>query len=231
MKRFISVILAFVMLFTVATNVSAVSDRVYSEPVVCEKGDRITIPVKIEGNSGFMGFAVIVNYDKEVFTPVSVSKGTMLTGIFNDSIETSADNSFKVVYTGSGDVEGDGELFSVVFDVADNASGKYDISLSYSQADTFKEGWTDANFNCEPVSVSVSYVEPETEPTTAQPDGPTEEPTEETTEDSTQPQDTHDVSQKLSERIRAWVNGLPVPLNIVLGVFALPFAWIVSIFE
>ena len=86
MKRFISVILAFVMALTVATNVSAVSDRVYSEPVVCEKGDRITIPVKIEGNSGFMGFAVIVNYDKEVFTPVSVSKGAMLTGIFNDSI-------------------------------------------------------------------------------------------------------------------------------------------------
>lgn len=231
MKRFISVILAFVMLFTVATNVSAFSNRVYSEPVVCEKGDRITIPVKIEGNSGFMGFAVIVNYDKEVFTPVSVSKGEMLKGIFNDSIATSSDNTFKVVFTGTEDFTDDFILFNMVFDVADNVSGKYDISLSYSQADTFKEGWADVNFNCEPVSVSVSYVEPETEPTTAQPEEPTEEPKEETTEDSTQPQDTPDVSQKLSERIRAWVNGLPVPLNIILGIFVLPFAWIVSIFE
>ncbi|MBR2471442.1 MAG: hypothetical protein IKB55_02040 [Clostridia bacterium] len=231
MKRFISAILAFVMLFTVATNVSAVSDRVYSEPVVCEKGDRITIPIKIEGNSGFMGFAVIVSYDKDIFTPVSVSKGEMLKGIFNDSISTSSDNTFKAVFTGTENFTDDCILFNMVFDVADNVSGKYDISLSYSQPDTFKEGWADVNFNCEPISVSVSYVEPETELTTVQPEEPTEEPEEETTEAPTQPQDTPDVSQKLSERIRAWANGLPVPLNIILVIFALPFAWIVSIFE
>lgn len=231
MKRFISVILAFVMALTVATNVSAVSDRVYSEPVVCEKGDRITIPVKIEGNGGFMGFAVIVSYDKDIFKPVSVSKGEMLKGIFNDSISTLADNTFKVVFTGTEDFTDDCVLFNMVFDVADNISGKYDISLSYSQADTFKEGWADVNFNCEPISVSVSYVEPETEPTTTQPDEPTEDPEEETTEDSTQPQDTPNVSQKLSVTIKNWVNGLPIPLNIILGIFALPFAWIVSIFE
>lgn len=231
MKRFISAILAAVIVFTVATNVSAVSDRVYSDAVVCEKGDQITIPVKIENNNGFMGFAVIVSYNSDVMTPVSVSVGAMLKGIFNDSISTSTDNTFKVIFTGTEDFTADGVLFNMVFDVADNVSGKYSVDLAFSPEDTFKEGWADVSFNCEPVSVSVSYVEPETELTTAQPEEPTEEPEEETTEDPTQPQDTPDVSQKFSERIRAWINGLPVPLNIILGIFALPFAWIVSIFE
>lgn len=233
MKRLISAILFAVMLFTVTTNVSAVSDRVYSEAVVCEKGEQITIPVKIENNSGFMGFAVIVSYNSEVMIPISVSAGEMLKGVFNDSISTSSDNTFKVVFTGTEDFTADGVLFNMVFDVADDVSGKYSIDLILSQEDTFKEGWEDVTFNCEPVSVSISYVEPETEPTTVQTEEPTtqETPNEEPTEEVTQPQDTPNSAQKLSERIRAWVDGLPMPLNIILGAFALPFAWFVSIFE
>lgn len=233
MKRFISVILAFVMTLTVATNVSAVSDKVYSDAVVCEKGDRITIPVKIESNNGFMGFAVIVSYNNEVMTPVSVSACEILKGVFNDSISTSTDNTFKVIFTGTEDIVSDGVLFDMVFDVKDNVSGKFSIELSYSPEDTFKEGWTDVNFNCEPVSVSVSYVEPETEPTTVRPEEPStqENTTEEPSQAVTQPQYTPESPQKLSERIRTWVDSLPIPMNIILGVFALPFAWVVSIFE
>lgn len=229
MKRFISVILAFVMFFTVTTNVSAVSDRVHSESVVCEKGDRITVPVKIENNNGFMGFAVIVSYDSSVMTPVSVSAGEMLKGVFNDSISTSSDNTFKVIFTGTEDFMDDGILFNMVFDVANDVSGKYSIDLACSPEDTFKEGWEDVSFNCEPISVSISYVEPETEPTTAQPEEDTTE--EDISPEVTQPQEPTDVPEKLSVTIQNWVNGLPVPLNIVLGIFALPFAWIVSIFE
>lgn len=240
MKKTAAVILAVAILMSVMFNVFAsdVTNKIYADTVTVEAGEQITISVKIENNKGFMGFAIIVTYDDDAFTPVSVSKGTMLTGMFNDSIATSTDNSFKVVFTGTGDITSDGVLFNAVFDVSDDASGKYDIELSYSQQDTFKEGWADVIFNCKQAEVVVTVngttapettvTAPTTEPST-QPDE--EDTTKPVTEPSTEPSDEPDDGKPLSVRMREWVNGLPMPFNIILGIFVIPVALVISIFE
>lgn len=250
MKRTTTIILSAIILMSVMFNVfaSSICNRVYADTVTIEAGEQVTIPVKIDNNEGFMGFAIIVTYDAENMTPISVTKGSMLTGMFNDSIATSTDNCFKVVFTGTGDITSDGELFKIVFDVSDDASGTYDIELSYSQQDTFKEGWTDVTFNCESAEVvvaingttAVGTTVPSTEPTTEKEELTTNpEPTEPdideittrpVTEPSTQPEDEAD-EKPLSVRMREWVNGLPFPLNIILGIFVIPIALIISIFE
>ena len=233
-KKLAVILLSLVLALSAVYNsfAASVPNRVYSDPVSVESGERVTIPVKIENNGGFMGFSIIVTYDEEIFTPISVSKGEILAGMFNDSIETATDNSFKVVYTGTGNVTGDGVIFNIVFDVSDEASGKYDISLSYSQQDTFNENWNNVVLNCEKIETVVTFngttAAPDpTEPSTTEPTEPdSTEPS--TTEPSTEPSD----SQKpLSVRMREWVNGLPIPLNYLLSIFVIPLAFIVSVFE
>lgn len=251
MKKTTAIILsALILLSAVCTAfASNVSNRVYADTVTIEAGEKITVPVRIENNNGFMGFSVIVTYDEDVFTPVSVSKGSMLSGMFNDSIETSTDNSFKVVFTGTGDVDSDGVLFNAVFEVSDSASGKYDIELSYSQPDTFKEGWENVVFNCEDAGVTVTVngtTAPTTEPSTTQKEETTTQPsvtepdseeattkpvTEPSTEPSTEPGKDPVGKKLLSIRMIEWLGGLPVPLNLILAVFVYPASFIVAAFE
>lgn len=168
MKKNIAILLSAMILLSVACNAFASNtvNRVYADAVTVESGESITIPVKIENNNGFMGFAVIVTYDESAFTPVSASKSSMLSGLFNDSIETTTDNSFKAVYTGTGNVTSDGVLFNVVFDVTGNASGKYEIELSYSQPDTFNESWEKVELNCEKIETVVTVNGTTAAPTT-----------------------------------------------------------------
>lgn len=243
MKKTTAILLSAVMIVSVMFNAFAfdVTNKIFSDTVTVEAGEQITIPVKIENNDGFMGFAIIVTYDSDAMKPVSVSKGSMLTGMINDSIATSTNNSFKVVFTGTTDIVSDGVLFNVVFDVSNDASGKYDIELSYSQQDTFKEGWTNAVFNCEAIEVMVTIngtTAPETttavsttEPSAKPDEEDTTKPvTEPSTEPSTEP-DEPDDGKPLSVRMKEWINGLPFPLNIILGIFVIPVAFIISIFE
>lgn len=230
-KKLAVILLSLALALSVALNTFAASvpNRVYSDSVSVEAGRQVTIPVKIENNDGFMGFAIIVTYDAEALTPVSVSKGEILAGMFNDSIETATDNSFKVVFSGTGNITADGVLFNIVFKAANDTSGKYDIELSYSQQDTFKENWSNAVLNCEKIetviTVNGTTAAPDpTEPSTTEPT----EPSEPSTEPSTEPSDSR---KPLSVRMREWVKGLPVPFNFILGIFVIPVAFIVSIFE
>lgn len=234
-KKLAVILLSLVLALSAVYNTFAASvpNRVFADSISVESGERVTIPVKIENNGGFMGFSIIVAYDAEIFTPVSVSKGEILAGMFNDSIDTATDNSFKVVFTGTGNVTGDGVIFNIVFDVSDEASGKYDISLSYSQQDTFNEKWDNVVLNCEKietvVTVNGTTAPAPTEPSTIEP-SPTEPDSDDpsTTEPSTEPSDDQ---KPLSVRMREWVKGLPIPLNYLLSIFVIPLALIVSVFE
>ena len=235
-KKLAVILLSLVLALSAVYNTFAASvpNRVFADSISVESGELVTIPVKIENNGGFMGFSIIVTYDAEIFTPVSVSKGEILAGMFNDSIDTATDNSFKVVFTGTGNVTGDGVIFNIVFDVSDEASGKYDISLSYSQQDTFNENWDNVVLNCENIETIVTVngttaAPAPTEPSTTEP-SPTEPDSDDpsTTEPSTEPSDDQ---KPLSVRMREWVKGLPIPLNYLLSIFVIPLALIVSVFE
>lgn len=252
-KRIAAIILVFSLAVTVNAFESDAINKVYADTVIVENGKQVTIPVMIENNEGFMGFALFVTYDKDVFTPVSVSKGSILSGLFNDSISTSKTNSFKVVCSETGNVTSDGVLFNLKFDVADGVSGKYEIELSYSQQDTFNENWDSVILACDDIKVivtengttvatttttTVSTTVPATEQT-IQPAVTEQETTkpvdEETTtqpitEPSTDPSDEPD-EKPLSVRMREWANGLPTPLDIIFGIFVIPVASFISLFE
>lgn len=150
----ISILMIFSSLFVLAsaTNSATISAEQtgYAKP-----GQTVTIPVKISNNPGIMGFSVSVKYDKTVLTPVYASAGTIINGLFDDSIETSEPGSFDVVWSGTENCTQNGILFNVTFDVNSNASGTTKIELSYSQADTFNENWQDVVLNCEDIDLAI----------------------------------------------------------------------------
>lgn len=260
MKKGIAIFLSAIVLVTVVCNAFASDtfNRVYADAVTVEAGENIMIPVKIENNSGFMGFSVIVTYDKSVFEPVSVTKGSIISGLFNDSIETADNNSFKVVYSGTGNVISDGILFNLEFEVNKNVSGKHEIELSYSQPDTFNESWEKVELSCEKIETIVTVngttvapttvYETTTVPVSTQPAETTTAKVELTTAagETTRPTEPHsteaatteifitdpDVRPELtSDMLREWVDSLVSPWNWILKYPFYFIAFIVGLFE
>lgn len=157
MKRVLSVSLSLIIcaaFFTIA-YATKTDNRVYSDVLTVNAGDEVSVPIMIENNKGFMGFSIIISYDESVLTPLSVSKGSILTGMLDDSISTSRNNSFKVVFTSSGDIKTDGILFTVNFKTSEHSSGQQTIKITYSKGDTFNEDWKDVTFNCQDVSIMI----------------------------------------------------------------------------
>lgn len=206
MKKIISVLLAVFSFVMLIPNVFAAStdNRVYAESISIDAGDEFSIPIKIENNKGFMGFSIVLTYDKSAFTPVSVSKGSILNGMLDDSISTSKDNSFKVIFTASGNITSNGTLVTVKFKSSDKAKGRQTIKISYSKEDTFNEKWQDVKLNCENVTVNInndSIVEPVV------------------------------TEKKTSEKMLEWFNKLPKALKYPLWIIIVPIAYIISLFE
>lgn len=142
-----------------ATESNAV---VYGENVTASAGETVSVPVVIAGNPGLMGFSILLSFDDSVFTPVSVTAGDILGGgMLDDSIGYMESDSLKVTFTGTSAAYGDGTLFTVDFEISDDAIGEYQISVSYIQADTFDENIVEKELDCESISVDIenSYIE------------------------------------------------------------------------
>lgn len=209
-KKIISLclVIACVCSFAV-TAFAAKPNRVFAEDVDAVGKSSISVPVKIENNSGIMGFKIIITFDSSALTPVSVSKSKMLKGMLNDSIGTSQVGKISVVWAGTENLTSDGELFVVNFAVNAAATGNKTIGLSYSEKDTFNESWEDVALNCESFNVKFSDKdEPTTEPIVP---GDTEQQTE-------------------YESYLQWVKSQNFFLKVLLYVFVVPFKFIASLF-
>lgn len=153
--------LSFVLLLSLFAQsvepvVAADLPQVYADEITAEAGETVTVPIKILNNTGLVGFCLIMEYDQDVFTPIAVNSGELTqAGILDDSIETSTDNTFKIIWANTEDVAEDGTLVNVDFTVSEYARGTQSIAISYSQPDTFNESWEDVVLDCTPVQVTV----------------------------------------------------------------------------
>ena len=90
-----------------------------------QKGDTVTVPVSIRGNSGFAGFTMEVLHDSDIRLK-SVKKGELLKE--SDSGAFTANASKKLVnWTDSMDLCGDGVLMELTFELLE--TGAYEIGL------------------------------------------------------------------------------------------------------
>lgn len=145
---------------------------VSGEPVYATSGETVVFPVYLKNNTGVMGFKLMFEYNKTVLTPVSVQKGSALSsGTLNDSIGTTDDGTFSVIWNDVSENKKDGLVLSITFKV--NTSVRYcksDITMTYSQPDTFDEKYNDVRFICNDMSFSVTNLTPvDTEMTVVNP--------------------------------------------------------------
>ena len=221
MKRITALLCCAAILFAIPLHGyvnGVIQNRVYAEKVSAEAGKEFCVPVKISGNTGFMGFAVTVTYDPLLLKPVSVQGGSMLSGLFEDSIGYSETGSFRVVFSGSEGCVGNGDLFTLTFEALSAASEVQTatIGLTCSKQDTFNEQWQDVVFNCEDIEVKFGGSSTE----------PTEEP-EETTVPEVNPQP----AKKLSERLAEWYSARPAVVRILLWLIVKPLIRMIAATE
>ncbi len=100
-------------------------------------GDKVVIPVSVTKNTGIAGFTHTIKFDAKVLKLVSVdtigryADGTV---ILND--EKIADGEFTVLWFGSTDVNEDGIVYNLTFEVLESApDGNSEIAIDFADND------------------------------------------------------------------------------------------------
>lgn len=138
--------------------------RLETDLAITRAGGTVRIPVYIKYNNGIMGFGLTVEYDDSILTPISVSRGEILTDGLMDNNISRASGSFKIVWNNTANLTKDGELLVLEFAVASNIDiCVSDISFAYSQQDTYNEAWQDVELKIENTAVLIDpiYVVPQ----------------------------------------------------------------------
>jgi hypothetical protein len=112
-------------------------------------GGTVTIPVTIANNPGIAGFTLELAFDKNVLVPVSISPGAgigSVTSNIQSGVGLSTLDRVTANWADSNGMDDDGELFSVTFQIKQDASaGATSIVLTYRHdndiASTSGEGY------------------------------------------------------------------------------------------
>lgn len=99
------------------------------ESVSGEKGEKVTVPVSIKGNSGFMSMLLEMNYDTKVLKYKGYQKGDFLTDYeFSD-----IDGTLRFLTLEDSDVNKNGVLVNIEFEILDTNTKKTDINFNISE--------------------------------------------------------------------------------------------------
>lgn len=135
---------------------------VKADDIIVNQGETITVPLKLTGNNGLMGFRLSVKYPDNQLILTDVSSGSITAeGLFNTTITDyySVKGGFDVVWSQNTEIKEDGTLFIMTYKVKETAmDGEYNISVTYSSEDTFDEKFEDVKFNCSPIKVYIGDV-------------------------------------------------------------------------
>lgn len=120
------------------------------ESVEALTGETITVNINIENNPGFAAMVLDLSYDNNVLSPVSVSGGEILgnVGILSN-IQQGGDlkqyNPISLTVINPTDIKGDGNVFSVTFNVFGELEEDVELNLSYKEADISNQDYEDVN--------------------------------------------------------------------------------------
>lgn len=173
LRKLLSMILSLGILFSITLycggSVSAASAyNIYSDTnLKAVAGNTISVPVRISSNQGLMGYDLSFTFDDKVLTPVSVTRGNVLTnGFFQDDIEgaTSTNNRFRVTWSHTSQSTENGIMFYLDFDVDSQAIGTTEIKVDYDKTDTYDGNFDDVTLNCSNINITIQNYEYDNSP-------------------------------------------------------------------
>lgn len=96
------------------------------DDISTKKGKKISVPVKVSSNQGFMSAVVEVNYDTSALKYTGYKQGKL----FSDFMFNNTDGKVKFIVLGNKDVKKDGVLVNLEFEViAKNKTTKLDVNV------------------------------------------------------------------------------------------------------
>ncbi|MBQ9531413.1 MAG: hypothetical protein IJR70_05025 [Eubacterium sp.] len=171
MKRLLCFIITIILVLSVGFYAYADDNYIVNvNDVNTKQGEMITIPVQLKNNKGIMGFRITIKYPNNQLELKDVSSGSITAdGLFNTTITDyySVKGKFDVVWSDNAEVKYDGTLFIMTYKVKEvSDDGEYNISVTYSQEDTFNEKFENVKLNCSPIKVNIGKDAPKEESTT-----------------------------------------------------------------
>lgn len=133
------------------------------DSVVGRSGEEVTVDVSITNNVGIAGFAIEVQYDNTVLTPVSAIKGDVLTSSVLSNIDQGGDmTQYTSVYTqwsNPSNVMDDGVLYTLTFKINDDAEECIiPLTLNYVKDDIANQNYETVLINAKNGQVEVVNV-------------------------------------------------------------------------
>lgn len=147
---------------------SAENTVIKAEEKSAAAGQIADVPVTISNNTGFAGFHLLISYDKNCLTPLSVSDGAVLEAVDAKCVSNIADEPdgegnalpdyVSVYFSRAQNTSKDGELFSLKFKVHENVNvgTVLPIRIDYEKSSLCDENIRDVNAVIEQGSVTVA---------------------------------------------------------------------------
>ena len=165
MKKLVLIVITFVLLFNLTFYASAAEKAVVSSDTESIK-KAATAAVKrtiatvalcmLPTMITIMGFKITIDYSENMLDVVSVTRGELTdTGNFNDNVGKNK-GEFSVVWNSTENVTEDGSLFVIALSATDKMLGETEISVSYSQEDTFNEKYEDVLLDCKTIKIMLN---------------------------------------------------------------------------
>ena len=121
-------------------------------------GEQLRLPVRVYDNPGFAAMRVSLEYDPALLTPVEVVAGPILSsGELTCQLEQ---KNCEVLWYDTQDMEQDGILFYIVFQVSPSAQlgTEASVTLSSAYGDICQADHTDISFTTEPGTISIQEI-------------------------------------------------------------------------
>lgn len=103
-------------------------------------GEIVEIPVRLEGNPGFAGYQMDIVYDPALLLPLELEEGLGGAPVYNLQGVNGAQSCVKTAYAGMVDVQGDGVLFTLRFQVKEALQPGQSAALSLQNVLFFSAG-------------------------------------------------------------------------------------------
>lgn len=117
------------------------------------QNNQFEVAANLSGNTGIMGYKIIFSYDSSVLQPIEVIPGTAINvGQITDTVGVRA-GQFNVLWNNLTEVSTNGNAFTMRFELLKNVATQ--ISVSYSQEDTFDGDWNDYQLSLNNIAINM----------------------------------------------------------------------------
>lgn len=159
---FVCILLGMSSLTFIVFSADAVA--VSAEDIVAGE-DNLLVPVRVSSDTNVMGFKLSLSFSDEQVKVKKISRGSVTAkGSFTDNLGLES-GKVDVVWHNTSEVAADGTLFVLTLD-ATGVTENTEITVEFSQPDTFNEAYEDVVFNCSDIKIVKQGVSVESQTTT-----------------------------------------------------------------